>query len=216
MKLHKEGAGIIRNTAIVWTVLTVAAFLITPAAGWGTLGVGVVAVLLTIRFFRVPERPLLHDEGAVYAPADGEIVIIRETHVDEYLGERRIQVSTFMSLWNVHVNWFPVGGRVVYTRYHPGKYLVAWHPKASELNERMTVVVETVGGRKVLFRQIAGFVARRIVTYARQGGAAEQNSQCGVIKFGSRVDLFLPMDAEICVKNGQKVVGTQTVIARLK
>ena len=143
------------------------------------------------------------------------MVIVEPTDVAEYLGERRIQVSVFMSVWNVHINWFPVGGMVDYYRYHPGKYLIAWHPKSSELNERTTTVVDT-GKEKILFRQIAGMVARRIVSYAKPGSRVEQNTECGFIKFGSRMDIFLPPDAEICVKIGEKVTGKQTVIARLK
>jgi phosphatidylserine decarboxylase len=217
MKIHKEGHTIIRRTILVWIVLVTAAFVFLPdAAAWGTLGAGVLCCLFVMRFFREPTRPPLQDETIVYAPADGRIVIVEETGVNEYLDERRIQVSVFMSIWNVHVNWFPVGGKVVYYRYHPGKYLVAWHPKSSELNERTTTVVETCGGERILFRQIAGAVARRIVSYARAGGAVRQNEQCGFIKFGSRVDLFLPLDAEICVQKNQKTTGSQTVIARLK
>jgi phosphatidylserine decarboxylase len=216
MKIHKEGIRIIITTCVVWAVLVVAAFLFLPcAAGWGVAVVAVAITLFTLRFFRVPDRTPAHDDRTVYAPADGTIVIIQPADVVEYLGERRIQVSVFMSIWNVHINWFPVGGTVAYYKYHPGKYLVAWHPKSSELNERTTVVVDT-GRETVLFRQIAGCVARRIVSYAKTGGRVEQNAQCGFIKFGSRVDLFLPLDAEICVKTGQKVTGTQTVIARLK
>ncbi len=216
MKIHKEGFVIIRRTVLIWAVAAVAAFAWLPcAAAWSVVAAGVLFCLFIVRFFRVPLRLPVRDERAVYAPADGKIVIVEETGVEEYLGERRIQVSVFMSVWNVHVNWFPVGGKIVYYKYHPGKYLVAWHPKSSELNERTTTVVDT-GREKILFRQIAGAVARRIVSYATVGGTAAQNSECGFIKFGSRVDLFLPADAEICVKKGDRVTGTRTVIARLK
>jgi phosphatidylserine decarboxylase len=216
MKIHKEGYVIIRRTVLAWVVLTAAAFVFLPcAAGWGMAVAGALFSLFVVRFFRVPERSLVQDDGVVYAPADGTVVIVEPTEVAEYLGERRMQVSVFMSIWNVHINWFPVGGRVVYYKYHPGKYLVAWHPKSSELNERTTTVVDT-GRETILFRQIAGAVARRIVSYAKVGETASQNSQCGFIKFGSRVDLFLPLDAEISVKKGDKVTGSQTVIARLK
>lgn len=216
MKIHKEGYRIIAATILIWGILVAVAALFLPVwAAWTVGAAAVLAVLFVLRFFRVPTRVLQQDDRAVYSPCDGKIVIIEETDVKEYLGERRIQVSVFMSVWNVHINWFPVGGTVDYYKYHPGKYLVAWHPKSSELNERTTTVVNT-GRQTVLFRQIAGFVARRIVSYAKVGETAAQNAQCGFIKFGSRVDLFLPPDAEICVKNGEKVVGTQTVIARLK
>jgi len=216
MKIHKEGYRIIAVTSLIWIVLAAVAAVFLP--GWAAWSVGVAALLaigFVLRFFRVPERVCPQDDRAVYSPCDGTIVIIEETDVAEYLGERRIQVSVFMSVWNVHINWFPVGGTVDYYKYHPGKYLVAWHPKSSELNERTTTVVNT-GKETILFRQIAGFVARRIVSYAQVGKKAGQNTQCGFIKFGSRMDIFLPPDAEICVKNGQKVVGTQTVLARLK
>ena len=216
MKVHKEGYRIIAVTALFWIVVAVLALVWLPAwAAYTLTGAGVLSILFTLRFFRVPTRACLQDDRAVYSPCDGKIVIIEETDVKEYLGERRIQVSVFMSVWNVHINWFPVGGTVEYYKYHPGKYLVAWHPKSSELNERTTTVVNT-GKEKVLFRQIAGFVARRIVSYAKAGNQAGQNTQCGFIKFGSRMDIFLPLDAEICVENGQKMTGTQTVIARLK
>lgn len=216
MKIHKEGYRIIAVTAVICAALAVLSFLLfPPLAGWIVAGVAVLLFLFTLRFFRVPARVYPQDDRAVYAPADGTIVIVEETEVKEYLGERRIQVSVFMSIWNVHINWFPVGGTVAYYKYHPGKYLVAWHPKSSELNERTTVVVDT-GREKILFRQIAGAVARRIVSYAKEGKAVDQNTQCGFIKFGSRVDIFLPLDAEILVSTGQKVTGTQTVLARLK
>ena len=216
MKVHKEGYRIIAVTALFWVVVAVLALVWLPAwAAYTLTGAGVLSILFTLRFFRVPTRACLQDDRAVYSPCDGKIVIIEETDVKEYLGERRIQVSVFMSVWNVHINWFPVGGTVEYYKYHPGKYLVAWHPKSSELNERTTTVVNT-GKEKVLFRQIAGFVARRIVSYAKAGNQTGQNTQCGFIKFGSRMDIFLPLDAEICVENGQKMTGTQTVIARLK
>ena len=135
--------------------------------------------------------------------------------VTSFFHDTRIVVSVFMSIWNVHVNWFPVSGTVDYFRHHHGMFMVAWHPKSSEDNERTTTVID-MGGQKILFRQIAGLVARRIVSYARVGGRAEQNTQCGFIKFGSRVDLFLPTDADVQVRLGDKVVGTQTLIARLK
>ena len=216
MKIHKEGYQII---ALVGLFAGVAVALVaifgSCRAAWAVAVAGMLWFLFVVRFFREPKRPPVRDEGMVYAPADGTIVIVEQADVKEYLGERRIQVSVFMSVWNVHINWFPVGGTVVYYKYHPGKYLVAWHPKSSELNERTTIVVEAAGGKKILFRQIAGTVARRIVSYARVGEPVTQNSQCGFIKFGSRVDIFLPLDAEICVKKGDKVIGTQTPIARL-
>lgn len=216
MKIHREGYTILRRTVLAMVVLAAAAFVFLPTAvAWGVAVAAALCCLFVARFFREPTRPLLQSDGAVYAPADGRVVIVEPVEVAEYLGERRMQVSIFMSIWNVHVNWYPVGGAVAYYKYHPGKYLVAWHPKSSELNERTTTVVDT-GHEKVLFRQIAGAVARRIVSYARAGERVAQNTQCGFIKFGSRVDLFLPLDAEILVQKGQKTVGSQTIVARLK
>ena len=215
MKIHKEGYRIIALVGLfVAAAVALVAIFGSCVAAWAVAAAGMLWFLFTVRFFRVPKRPFLQDDRAVYAPADGTVVIVEEADVEEYLGERRIQVSIFMSVWNVHVNWFPVGGRVAYYKYHPGKYLVAWHPKSSELNERTTTVVDT-GREKILFRQIAGAVARRIVSYAKTGEAVAQNSSCGIIKFGSRVDLFLPLGTEICVKKGDRTTGSQTVIARL-
>ncbi len=217
MKIHKEGKVIVRNTAIICVViLGLCAWLV--GFNWILAAMAVVLIglfLFVCRFFRVPQRTPVVDPGAVIAPADGTIVIIQETDEPEYLKTQCRQVSIFMSIYNVHINWFPVKGTVEFYRYHPGKYLVAWHPKSSTKNERTTVVVNT-NGTKILFRQIAGFLARRIVCYAAEGKQVEQGMQTGFIKFGSRVDLFLPLDAEICVKEGDKVTGSQTAIARLK
>lgn len=170
---------------------------------------------LVVQFFRVPKREITVDDELVICPADGKVVVIEETEESEYLKDRRIQVSIFMSPLNVHVNWFPVAGVVSYMKYHAGKYLVAWHPKSSTENERTTVAVKTKGGVEVLFRQIAGAVARRIICYAKENDKASQGSEFGFIKFGSRVDVFLPLDAEVKVEIDQTVKGTQTVLARL-
>ena len=216
MKIHKEGASIILITAALAVVVVALSVLLLPWAATVPVSVAALAgVLFVTSFFRCPEREILQDEDTVFSPADGKVVAIEEVEETEYFHDNRIVVSVFMSLWNVHVNWFPVAGTVDYFRHHHGLFLVAWHPKSSEDNERTTTVVD-MGGRKVLFRQIAGLVARRIVSYARVGHRVDQNSQCGFIKFGSRVDLFLPVDTEILVKLGDKVVGTQTRIARLK
>ena len=216
MKIHKEGHRIIAVSAAVFAVMALSAVLFMREIPAVATSVALLLLLLfIIRFFRIPERAAVIDEGAVFAPADGCVVVIEPTEEHDYLGDMRIQVSVFMSIWNAHVNWFPIGGRIEHFMYHPGRFMVAWHPKSSEENERTTIVVNT-GREKILFRQIAGILARRIVTYAKVGETAVQNSQCGIIKFGSRVDIFLPPDAEICVELGQKVTGTQTVIARLK
>ncbi len=216
MRIHKEGASIILITASLAAVVAGLCLWLLPLAAALPVSVAALAaVLFVTSFFRCPEREILREDDTVFSPADGTVVAIEEVEENEYFHDSRIVVSVFMSLWNVHVNWFPVAGTVDYFRHHHGLFLVAWHPKSSEDNERTTTVVD-MGGRKILFRQIAGLVARRIVSYARVGHRVEQNSQCGFIKFGSRIDLFLPSDAEILVKLGDKVTGTQTRIARLK
>src|SRR5690606_29964036 len=168
-----------------------------------------------LQLFRSPVRKITVDEKTVLCPADGKVVVIEETEETEYFKERRIQVSIFMSPVNVHVNRNPISGIVSYFKYHPGKYLVAWHPKSSTDNERTTVVVKTSSGVEVLFRQIAGAMARRIVWYIKEGDAVTQGDEFGFIKFGSRVDLFLPLGTDINVQLGQKVVGGKTVIAKV-
>jgi phosphatidylserine decarboxylase len=169
-----------------------------------------------VLFFRNPDRTLTPDNHKVFAPADGKIVVIEEVDEIEYFHDRRIQVSIFMSPLNVHVNRYPVSGVITYTKYHPGKNLVAWHPKSSLLNERSTTVIKAPGGQEILVRQIAGAVARRIVSYSKTGEQAVQGADLGFIKFGSRVDVFLPLDAKINVELEQSVKGNQTVIAELE
>lgn len=216
MKINREGLFIITLTTVIVFFFSTAALLFLP--NWAGIPAGLILIGLlglVVAFFREPKRPFKQDPDIVYAPADGKIVVVEEVYENEYIDERRIQVSVFMSLTNVHVNWFPVSGKVLYFRHHHGKYMVAWHPKSSEENERTTTVVNT-GRCLILFRQIAGYMARRIVSYAIEGKLAEQNTKCGFIKFGSRVDLMLPLDAEILVAPGDKVVGSQTPIARLK
>lgn len=215
MRIHKEGRGVLITVSFLFLIPLVTALL--TGYGWIYVVAAIffIFLLFCLRFFRFPDRPLKQIDGAVLSPADGEIVIIEEVEETEYLKERRIQVSVFMSVWNVHINWFPIGGEVEYFKHHQGKYLLAWHPKSSELNERTSIVVNN-GKTRILFRQIAGYVARRIVCYAKVGKKFEQNQQVGFIKFGSRVDLFLPIGTEINVKIGDKVKGTETVIAHLK
>lgn len=218
--LHREGRRIITTSALIAIVAAVAAVRFLPL--WLSIAI-VVAVLLKVmfvcRFFRVPVRnvpaELAEDPRAVLAPADGTIVAVEEVYEDEILSEKRIQVSIFMSVWNIHINWYPVSGMVEYFRHHPGKFLVAWHPKSSTDNERTTTVVRTPAGQRVLFRQIAGFVARRIVSYAHNGLEADRGRECGFIKFGSRVDVFLPLGSEVCVGMGDKTTGMRTLLARL-
>lgn len=221
MKINKEGLKIIATSGLIVAIVLAANCLLSIyelLPMWATITILVVALGLwgfIIRFFREPTRPLLKDDQIVFSPCDGEVVVVEPTDENEYMGCKCLQISVFMSVHNVHVNWFPVSGEVEYFKYHPGKFLVAWHPKSSEDNERTTTVVNT-GKHKVLFRQIAGFVARRIVSYAEVGKRVEQNTKCGFIKFGSRVDLLLPLDCEPLVKIGDKVVGSQTPLVRLK
>lgn len=215
MRIHKEGYGIIITFLIIGILIDLLCFAVAPSVAiWITICT-LLLVLFTVRFFRVPERftPELCP-SVLYSPADGTVVAIEEVFEDEYLQRKVIKVSIFMSIWNVHINWFPVSGSVEYFRHHDGKYLVAWHEKSSTLNERTTTVVKTNEGNVVLFRQIAGFIARRIVNRTHVHQTATQCEECGFIKFGSRVDLFLPLDTEIMVKLGEDVVGTQTMIAR--
>lgn len=221
MKINKEGLKIIATSGLIVAIVLAANCLMSIYGWlpmWATITILVVSLGLwgfIIRFFREPARPLLKDDQIVFSPCDGEVVVVEPTEENEYMGCKCLQISVFMSVHNVHVNWFPVSGEVEYFKYHPGKFLVAWHPKSSEENERTTTVVNT-GKHKVLFRQIAGFVARRIVSYAEVGKRVEQNTKCGFIKFGSRVDLLLPLDCEPLVKIGDKVVGSQTPLVRLK
>ena len=173
----------------------------------------IVIFLIVLQFFRHPRRKIIRNDKVVLAPADGKVVVIEETNEPEVLKDRRIQVSIFMSPINVHVNRYPVSGKVSYMRYHPGLYLVAWHPKSSTENERTTVVIETNNKTPILIRQIAGALARRIVCYPRRDWMVKQGEEMGFIKFGSRVDVFLPVGTKINVALDQKVVGGVTVLA---
>jgi phosphatidylserine decarboxylase len=170
---------------------------------------------LILQFFRNPKRHTKSNEKQVVSPVDGKVVVIEEVFEKEFFKEKRLQVSVFMSPINVHVTRYPISGNVIFSKYHPGKFLVAWHPKASEENERTTVVVENETYGKVLYRQIAGALAKRIVNYAKQNDRAEQGEDSGFIKFGSRVDLYLPLDTKIKVQLNQKVRGGESVIAEV-
>ena len=213
---HKEGQTIIFITLIIFGSL----FLVMDFIGipWlvKTLQIGLLLVfILILQFFRNPKRNTQPDDAHVISPVDGKVVVIEEVQEPEYFKDKRLQVSVFMSPINVHVTRYPIGGKVLFSKYHPGKYLVAWPPKSSELNERTTVVVENPKFGKVLYRQIAGALARRIVNYAKKDQNVIQGSDAGFIKFGSRVDLFLPLDTKLDVKLNQKVRGGETVIAKL-
>ncbi len=215
MGIHKEGYIIILIAFIVLGILSPLSGLIAMPLWlhyivWILLG---LAFFWIVRFFRLPKRILTPDDSLIICSADGEVVALEEVDESEFFKDKRIQVSVFMSPNNVHVNWSPISGIVKYMKYHPGKYLVAWHPKSSTENERTTVVVENEKGVQLLIRQIAGAMARRIVCYAREGNTVRQGDEIGFIKFGSRVDLFLPLHSKIKVSLGQKVTGKKTVIA---
>jgi phosphatidylserine decarboxylase len=213
---HKEGQKIIFITLALVVIITLLADSIQIPWITKLIQVALVIVLvLILQFFRNPKRHTQQNENQVISPVDGKVVVIEEVEETEYFKEKRLQVSVFMSPINVHVTRYPISGEVLFSKYHPGKYLVAWHPKASTDNERTTIVVENKTYGKVLYRQIAGALARRIVNYAEQGKTVEQGSDAGFIKFGSRVDLFLPLDTKIKVKLNQKVKGGECIIAEV-
>ncbi len=215
MKIHKEGRLIIFAVGIALIILNLLfSYLVPKAFPFATLA-SILFYAWVIHFFRHPHREIyLPDNNLIYAPADGKVVVIEEAEETEYFQDKRLQVSIFMSPMNVHVNRSPVSGTVNYLKYHPGRYLVAWHPKSSTENERTTVVIDN-GEAEILLRQIAGAMAKRIKTYLQVGQEVEQGGEMGFIKFGSRVDVFLPLDAQVEVKIGDKVKGNKTVIARL-
>ncbi len=215
MKIHREGYGIILGSTLFFVVVNgLLAYLNAPElAQQITLLISLLFYVLIVQFFRNPKRTTPVGENLIIAPADGKVVVIEEVTESEYFKDRRRQVSIFMSPLNVHVNRVPVSGEVLYSQYHPGKYLVAWHPKSSTENERTTVVMKNPNG-EILFRQIAGALAKRIINYAKPGSKYESGQEYGFIKFGSRIDLFLPLDAEIVVNLNQKTTGGETVIAK--
>ena len=213
---HKEGFVIIRNTLIGLLTLNTAVWYLAGGFNlWVNLFVFASSVLLVLilQFFRNPKRNTQENPNHIIAPADGKVVVIEEVTEHEYFEDKRIQVSIFMSPLNVHVNRYPITGEVKYAKYHPGKFLVAWHPKSSIENERTTVVVENKTTGPILFRQIAGALARRIVMYSKKEDQAKQGEDMGFIKFGSRIDIFLPLDAKINTKLNDAVRGGETVIA---
>lgn len=218
MTIHREGRTLLFVLLIVLFVLNWGVYYLFPQNGLAQNSVILISVifyLLILQFFRNPVFSITKDDKTVIAPADGKVVVIEEAEETEYLKGKRKQISIFMSPVNVHVNRMPVGGTISYYRYHAGKYLVAWHPKSSTENERTTVAVKMKNGAEVLFRQIAGALARRIKCYVKEGQVLEQGDEFGFIKFGSRVDIFLPLDAKIKVKIGDVTKGGRTVIAEL-
>ena len=214
---HKEGQKIILIT-LVFVVVSFFVIDYLVSIEWlrKTLMIVVLGFfLLILQFFRNPKRHTHANAQQALSPVDGKVVVIEEVEENEYFKDKRIQISVFMSPINVHVTRHPISGEIAYSKYHPGKYLVAWHPKASEENERTTVVVENDSFGKVLYRQIAGALAKRIVNYAVEGETVKQGSDSGFIKFGSRVDVFLPLNSEIKVELNQRVRGGETVIAEM-
>ena len=218
MYIHKEGYKI--SAAAIAIAIGITSLLVFILDSWNVYWYILVAFVwilagIVIRFFRIPKRELVHNAHQIIASADGTIVVVEKVFEPEVLNQECIQISTFMSPNNVHVNRYPVGGKVVYTNYHSGKYLIAKHPKSSTLNERTTICIETESGQKVVVRQIAGALARRIVCYAKEGEQVTQGAELGFIKFGSRVDLFIPLDSTVHVDLEDKVKGGLSILASL-
>ena len=216
MKLHKESKGTIIVASVLFAIIAAVSIYFLEMYSLLIIIPLLIVYGLVFWFFRVPNRDILDHTENVIAPVDGKVVMIKEVEETEFLKEKAIQVSIFMSPLNVHICRFPVSGNVIYKKYHPGKYLVAWHEKSSTENERTTVAVESMTNQKVVFRQIAGYVARRIVFYCKEGDTAKAGHEFGFIKFGSRMDIFLPLDTEIICKIGDKTKGGIDVIARMK
>lgn len=220
MTLHREGYLIMTVGLSILASIQIGNYFLFTVTGWLwfflllTLGVLVMAYLI-IQFFRIPARTCVYSEKDIMCPADGKVVVIEEVEETEYFKDKRIQISVFMSPLNVHANYNPISGIVKYVKYHPGLFLVAWHPKSSTENERTTMVIQHPEGQEVLFRQIAGAVARRICYYIQPNQSVKTGEEFGFIKFGSRIDLFLPLDSKINVKIGDIVQGKLTKIGEL-
>ncbi len=221
MKINKEGYRIILSSGVIclliWGLIY---YLIDQHANVMLLWMSAMLLLFfwffIVAFFREPRRVKIHDADLVFSPCDGRVVVTEVVMEEEHLKREMLQISIFMSITNVHMNWVPVGGTVSYFKYHPGRFLVAWHPKSSTENERTTTVITNARGQQILFRQVAGLIARRIVSYMKVGNPVEQNSVSGFIKFGSRIDVLIPKESELLVEIGDPVIGSQTPIARLK
>ena len=207
MKLHKEGFKTLRNEILIFSLVNYIIFWNSKIIFWYfTLPISIILFVISVYFFRIPKREFKRKEGVIYSPCDGKVVVIEETTENEFYKDKRIQVSIFMSPLNVHNQVYPISGNVKYTKYHPGKFLVAWDPKSSVDNEKSTVVVEN-DKISILFRQIAGAVARRIITYSKVEDTVKAADEFGFIKFGSRVDLFFPLGTKINTKIDEKVTG---------
>lgn len=218
MTIHKAGYKLLLKILLVGILVNLVAyyFINNTVIVYTILIISILLYFLIVNFFRFPNRIIIQDDNTILAPADGKVVVIEETEEPEYFKDRRIQVSIFMSILNVHINWFPVNGIIKYFKYHKGNFAAAYLPKSSMENERTTIVLESDHGETILMRQIAGAMAKRIVSYAPIGGKVRQDQHAGFIKFGSRVDLFLPLDCKIEVKLGQKTTGSQTIIGTFK
>ncbi len=216
MTIHKEGYRTIAYATLIFGVLSTVCFVFLsapfPMLTACIFAISLLVLLILISFFRVPKRIHTQHDDQIIAPADGKVVVIEEIFDEEYFKDRRLQVSIFMSPFNVHLNRYPTNGKVKYTKYHPGKYLVAWHPKSSTENERHSVVIDH-NGQEILVKQVAGALAKRIVNYAVAGDTVQQNAEMGFIKFGSRVDLLLPLHTKTLVTLNQKVLGGVTPLA---
>ena len=218
MGINKEGYKILIAGFIILLIINILVVIFLAdnmLVKWMVLFLSLGLYVFILFFFRLPIRELKPDPGLIYAPADGKVVVIEEAEEKEYFRDMRLQVSIFMSPFNMHSNRYPVSGIIRYIKYHHGKYIVAWHPKSSELNERSTIVIETSDGTEILIRQIAGAVARRIVTYAKENNEVRQGDELGFIKFGSRVDIFLPLGTEIEIPILQQVRANKSIIAKI-
>ena len=216
--IHKEGYKILAFGLIILLILNIIVNIVWVDSGivrWTFFLCTFMLYIFLLFFFRLPIRFLEADPGLIYAPADGKVVVIEETLENEYFKDIRLQVSIFMSPFNMHSNRYPVSGRVQYVCYHAGQNMVAWHPKSSELNERSTIVIKTADGTEVMVRQIAGALARRIVTYAKENVDVYQGDELGFIKFGSRVDIFLPVGTEVEIPILQQVKANKSIIAKI-
>ena len=221
IRLHHEGTSTLILGFIVYAILNALVYYwagsCCPIASYIFFGITTIIYLVVVNFFRCPIRHYEEPdtEGLIIAPADGKIVVIEEVEENEYFHDRRLMVSIFMSLFNVHANWVPCDGKVKLVRHHDGRFKAAWLPKASTENERSTVVIESSTGQEILVRQVAGAMARRIVTYLQEGEECEIDEHMGFIKFGSRVDIYLPVGTKVNVELGQRTTGNETIIARL-
>ena len=214
MKIHKAGYTLLFKAFVLFAFINVLVYAFIPniIVFRAVLIVSGILYLLMVNFFRCPNRLIVVKDNTILAPADGKSVVVEETFEPEYLKKQCIQVSIFMNIFNVHINWFPINGIIKFFKYHQGRYMAAYLPKSSTENERTTIAIEATNGQEIVMRQIAGAMAKRIVSYAPVGGKARQNEHAGFIKFGSRVDLYLPLGTKIDVKLGQKVTGSQTLI----